>query len=191
MSTPPRLITTGGPPSFPPRSARPKTRAIFRLYLAREIWLLGEREAAYAELARAQRDAERLRLPEFTALAAYTAGDLAAAGGDLAAARRWHAQALEAARSSVDAPVIAQALTGLADLALREADPGHAAELLGAAEAIRGTVDRTVRDEERVASAARAELGAAGFEAAYERGQSVTTDTLATLVPQSHLALER
>jgi predicted ATPase/DNA-binding SARP family transcriptional activator len=204
----------------------------FRLFLAREIWLLGQRDAAYAELARAQRDAERLKLPEVTALAAYTAGDLArldgdpelaraeltraaelggppdvvlqlralsatslgylaAAAGDLEAARGWHVQALEAAMSSADAPIIGQTLTGLADLALREGDPGRAAELLGASAAIRGTVDRTVRDEERVASAARAELGDAGFEAAYQRGQSATTDTLAALVPLSHPALER
>jgi hypothetical protein len=93
--------------------------------------------------------------------------------------------------SSADAPIIGQTLTGLADLALRDDDPGRAAELLGASAAIRGTVDRTVRDEDRVASAARAELGDAGFEAAYQRGQSATTDTLAALVPSSHPALER
>jgi predicted ATPase/DNA-binding SARP family transcriptional activator len=203
----------------------------FRLFLAREIWLLGQRDAAYAELGRAQRDAEGLKLPEVMALAAYTAGDLArldgdleaaraeltraaelggppevvlqlralsatslgylaAAAGDLEAARGWHVQALEAAMSSADAPIIGQTLTGLADLALREDDPGRAAELLGASAAIRGTIDRTVRDEERVASAARAELGDAGFEAAYQRGQSATTDTLAALVPLSHPALE-
>jgi len=204
----------------------------FRLFLAREIWLLGQRDAAYAELTRAQRDAGRLKLPEVTALAAYTAGDLArldgdlevaraeltraselggppevvlqlralsatslgylaAASGDLAAARGWHVQALEAAMSSADAPIIGQTLTGLADLALREDDPGRAAELLGASAAIRGTIDRTVRDEDRVASAARAELGDLGFEAAYQRGQRATTDTLAALVPLSHPALER
>jgi predicted ATPase/DNA-binding SARP family transcriptional activator len=204
----------------------------FRLFLTREMWLLGERAAAYAELARAQREAERLKLPEVTALAALTAGDLArldgepelaraeltralnmggppevaqqlralaatglgylaAADGDLEAARARHVQAMEVARLSADAPVIGQALTGLADLALREADPGRAAELLGAAVGIRGAVDRTVRDEERVASAARAELGDAAFEAAYQRGQSATMDTLAALVPLSHPALER
>jgi len=204
----------------------------FRLFLARESWLLGQRDAAYAELGRAQRDAGRLKLPEVTALAAYIAGDLArldgdldvaraeltraselggppevvlqlralsatslgyldAARGDLEAARGWHVQALEAAMSSADAPVIGQALTGLADLALREDDPGRAAELLGASAAIRGTIDRTIRDEDRVASGARVELGEAGFEAAYQRGQGATTDTLTALVPRSQPALER
>jgi hypothetical protein len=48
-----------------------------------------------------------------------------------------------------------------------------------------------LRPGQLVASAARAELGEAGFEAAYQRGQSVTMDTLAALIPRSHPALER
>ncbi len=197
---------------------------LFRLFMVRELWLLGEREAARAELARARPDAERLGLPEVVAFAAYTAGDLArldgepeaarealvraiqlasppnvaqqiravaatglgylaGADGDLDAARDWHAQALAAARSSADAPVIAEALTGLADLALREADPERAAELIGASVAIRGTEDRSVIDEKRVADEARSALGEAGYGAAYQRGQCATLDTLAVLVP--------
>jgi len=197
---------------------------LLRLFMVRELWLLGEREAARAELARARPDAERLGLPEVVAFAAYTAGDLArldgepeaarealvraiqlasppnvaqqvravaATGlgylagtdGDLDAARDWHAQALAAARSSADAPVIAEALAGLADLALREADPERAAELIGASVAIRGTEDRSVIDEKRVADEARSVLGEAGYGAAYQRGQCATLDTLAALVP--------
>ncbi len=195
----------------------------FRLFMVRELWLLGEREAAWAELARAQPDAERVGLAELIAFATYTAGDLArldgepeaarealvravelasaanvaqqiravaatglgylaGADGDLDAARDWHAQALAAARSSADAPVIAEALTGLADLALREADPERAAELIGASVAIRGTEDRSVIDEKRVADEARSVLGEAGYGAAYRRGQCATLDTLAALV---------
>jgi hypothetical protein len=197
---------------------------LFRLFMVRELWLLGEREAARAELARARPDAERLGLPEVVAFAAYTTGDLArldgepeaarealvraiqlasppnvsqqiravaatglgylaGADGDLDAARDWHARALAAARSSADAPVIAEALTGLADLALREADPERAAELIGASVAIRGTEDRSVIDEKRVADGARSVLGEAGYGAAYQRGQRATLDTLAALVP--------
>jgi predicted ATPase/DNA-binding SARP family transcriptional activator len=203
----------------------------FRLFGVRELWLLGERGVAYAELSRAQHDAERLGLPEVLALGAYTAGDLArldgqpeaargaliragelggpldvalqiralaatslgylaGAEGDLEAARGWHVRALEVARSSADAPAIAQTLTGLADLALREADPARAAELLGASSAIRGTRDRSVIDEDRVTAAARAELGEARFDQAYQCGQCATLDTLAALAPVSHPALE-
>jgi predicted ATPase/DNA-binding SARP family transcriptional activator len=194
-----------------------------RLWLAKELWLLHEEDQARDELARAQRDAERLGLREVMALAAWTAGDLARLGGelevaraqllravelaspvnvavqlravaatglgylagaegDLDAARRWHAEALEVARRSADAPVIAQALIGLADLALREGDPAWSATLLGASLAVRGTIDRSVPDEARVAGGARAALGDAGYAQAYQRGQSVTVDTLAALI---------
>jgi hypothetical protein len=78
--------------------------------------------------------------------------------------------------------VIAEALTGLADLALREHDPERAAELLGASVAIRGTTDRSVHDEKRVADQARSVLGEARYGQAYQRGQRVTVDTLAALV---------
>ena len=120
---------------------------------------------------------------QIRAVAATGLGYLAGADGDLDAARDWHAQALAAARSSADAPVIAEALTGLADLALREADPERAAELIGASVAIRGTEDRSVIDEKRVADEARSVLGEAGYGAAYQRGQCATLDTLAALVP--------
>ena len=194
-----------------------------RLWLARELWLLGETDQARDELARATRDAERLGLREVMALAAYTAGDLArldgepetartqllramelashvnvalqiraiaatslgylaGAEGDLDAARRWHTEALDVARSAADAPVIAQALVGLADLALREGDPAWSATLLGASMSIRGTIDRSVEDEARVAGDARAALGDAPFDDAYQRGQYVTVDTLAALI---------
>jgi predicted ATPase/DNA-binding SARP family transcriptional activator len=195
----------------------------FRLFMVRQLWLAGEREAAWDELSRALPDAERLGLPELRAFAVYTAGDLArldgrpeaarealtraaqmaisldlarqihavaatglgylaGAEGDLDAARDWHAQALAAARITADAPVIAEALTGLADLALRENDPERAAELLGASVAIRGTTDRSVQDEKRVADQARSVLGEPRYGQAYQRGQRVTVDTLAALV---------
>jgi tetratricopeptide (TPR) repeat protein len=198
----------------------------FRLFMVRELWLAGQREAARAELAQALPDAERLGLPEMTALAAYTAGDLArlegepetaraaltralglalaggpdmspqihavaatglgyvaGAQGDLDEARELHAEALATARSTADAPVVAAALAGLADLALREGDPERSAELLGACLGIRGALDRSAIEEQAVAEQARALLGDARYDDAYQRGQGATLDTLATLVP--------
>jgi Tetratricopeptide repeat len=119
---------------------------------------------------------------QIRSVTATSLGYLAGAEGDLDAARRWHAQALEAARASADAPVTAQALTGLADLALREGHPERAAELLGAGCAIRGTTDRSVEDQEGVAGQARSVLGDARYGEAYQRGQRVTMDTLAALI---------
>ena len=196
----------------------------FRMLLARELWLLGQRDQARAEITAARRGAERLGLPDVLAFACYTAGDLArldgeldtarealtramqlarlpnsarqmravaatglgylaTAEGDLDAARRWHTEAVAAARASADAPVIAVTLTGLADLALHEGDPERAAELLGASFGIRGATDRSVKDEERIAGRARSVLGGARYDEAYQRGQRVTGDTLAALIP--------
>src|SRR5262249_49463239 len=109
-------------------------------------------------------------------------GYLAGAEGDLDAARDWHTRALAASRAAGDAPVIAEALSGLADLALREGRPDRAAELLGASVAIRGTQDRSVPDDRRVAAAAGDALGPATYGEACRRGQRVTLDTLADFV---------
>jgi hypothetical protein len=81
-----------------------------------------------------------------------------------------------------DAPVVAMALIGWADLVLREGDPERAAFLLGAADAARGSRDRSVPDTERVTAEARAALGDAGFEAAYRRAAGVTVATAAEAV---------
>ncbi|MGH3224434.1 MAG: ATP-binding protein, partial [Streptosporangiaceae bacterium] len=101
--------------------------------------LEGRHDVARAELLRA------MELPgsasmerHLYAKIASGLGYLAGATGDLAAARGWHAEALAATRLTADAPVIGAVLIGLADLALRESEPGLAAELLGASLAIRG-----------------------------------------------------
>jgi hypothetical protein len=122
---------------------------------------------------------------QIRAVASTGLGYLAAAAGDLDAARDWHAQALAAARSTADAPVIAEALAGLADLALRENRPERAAQLLGASVAVRGIQDRSVPDDQRVADGARNALGPAAYGEAYRRGQGVTLDTLDVLVTPS------
>ena len=51
--------------------------------------------------------------------------------------------------------------------------------LLGASVAIRGTQDRSVPDDQRVADGARDALGPASYGEACRRGQRVTLDTLA------------
>ncbi len=151
--------------------------------------LEGRHDAARAELLRAVELTGSASMERHLyAKVASGLGYLAGAAGDLAAARGWHAEALAAARLTADAPVIGAVLIGLADLALREADPGRAAELIGASLAIRGTTDRSVeKDEERVAGQARAALGDARYEDAYQRGTRVTMDTMPDW---SHPALE-
>ncbi|MCA2212533.1 BTAD domain-containing putative transcriptional regulator [Jidongwangia harbinensis] len=115
--------------------------------------------------------------PQWRGMVQSTLGLIEAAAGDLATARRLHAEAVELAVSSKDSPVVAMTLAGAADLALRDGDPARAARLLGAAVAVRGSVDRTLPDVDRVERTARAALGDPGFDTCYAEGQSVTVAT--------------
>ena len=74
-------------------------------------WAIGDREP-YSE------DQDNMHAAIRAAVAAIGLGYLAAAEGDLEGVIGWHARAMENARASADAPVIAEALGGLADLAL-------------------------------------------------------------------------
>jgi len=105
-------------------------------------------------------------------------GYLCAAEGDLDTASVVHERALAAALSIGDAPVVAGALAGLADAALKTGDPARAATLLGAARSVRGAPDRSDVDSERATAAARARLGDPAFAAAFERGRGATLATL-------------
>jgi predicted ATPase/DNA-binding SARP family transcriptional activator len=116
-------------------------------------------------------------VPQFRALVRGTLGLIEGAAGDLELAREHHAAAMRLATESKDSPVIAHILVGVADLAMHEGDPERAAFLLGAADSVRGSEDRSVPDTERITIEARAALGDAGFEAAYHRGDGVTMAT--------------
>ncbi|MBB4749303.1 BTAD domain-containing putative transcriptional regulator [Actinoplanes lobatus] len=115
--------------------------------------------------------------PQFRALAYTTAGLAEGAAGDLDRAGRLHREALRTAVAVLDGPVVATALAGAADLAARAGDPARAATLLGAADAVRGSRDRSDQHSDRVERAARAALGDAGFEESYRRGAGVTMRT--------------
>jgi predicted ATPase/DNA-binding SARP family transcriptional activator/tetratricopeptide (TPR) repeat protein len=196
--------------------------AQFRIHLARELWLMGDRQQALVEMHEALRSAERLGLPDPAALAHMGLGELARVSGDLATARLHleragemsaelsigpqfralvlsavgylhadegdlrgararHEEAVRVARSSMDAPVIAQVLVGLADVCLREGDAAKAAEWLGSSIAIRGTIDRTLVDQDRVEAGSREALGDDAFEVAYQRGKAAAMESVATV----------
>src|SRR5262249_5062158 len=130
----------------------------------------GDLATARAELAlAAELCGERGVAPQLRALVASGHGDVSAAAGDLDAARAHHAEAMAQAQSSMDAPVIADVLVGVADLAMHEGDPARAATALGASLAIRGAPDLSLPDAARITTEARAALGDAGFAEAFER----------------------
>ena len=143
----------------------------------------GDLDAARAHLTRGAEIVARPGLPgQLAALIDSALGFLAAATGDLTTARACHDRALQAARPTSDGPVVAQVLAGLADLALREGGPVRAATLLGASEGVRGTRDRSISDEFRVAEAVRGALTSAEWDAAFQRGRGVTLATLDTVL---------
>ncbi|GAA4964123.1 BTAD domain-containing putative transcriptional regulator [Actinoplanes utahensis] len=115
--------------------------------------------------------------PQFRALACSTAALAEGATGDLARAAELHREALLVASGTRDSPVIATVLAAGADLAVRRGDPVRAAFLLGAADSVRGTRDRSDPEADRLEREARAVLGATGFESAYRRAAGITMDT--------------
>ena len=80
------------------------------------------------------------------------------------------AAAWQAASEAGYAPLIAQALVGFADLALRRDEYEQAARLLAASVSVRGAPDRSHPDVARIEQAARRRLGEARFAEATAEG---------------------
>ncbi|QFZ16974.1 BTAD domain-containing putative transcriptional regulator [Saccharothrix syringae] len=89
---------------------------------------------------------------------------------DLDEARAHRGAACRAAAEAGHAPVVAQVLVGVADLALRLDRHDQAARLLAAGTAVRGLPDRAHPDAARVERAARDRLGDQGFAEAAREG---------------------
>lgn len=89
---------------------------------------------------------------------------------DLGEARAHRAAACEAASEAGYAPLIAQVLVGVADLALRRDEHEQAARLLAASTGVRGLQDRSHPDVARIEQTARRRLGDARFAEATREG---------------------
>ena len=89
---------------------------------------------------------------------------------DLSEARAHRAAAFQAATEAGHAPLIAQVLVGVADLALRREHYDQAARLLAASAAVRGLPDRSHPDVARIGQAARSRLSDARFAEAVREG---------------------
>ncbi|WP_405485647.1 BTAD domain-containing putative transcriptional regulator [Nocardia sp. NBC_00511] len=99
---------------------------------------------------------EEAEQPNISALVSDQLGYLT---DDLAAARTHHAAAYRAATAAGHAPLIALALIGIADLALRDGHYERALGLLAASSAVRGQTDRSQPDAARIERDARNRLG--------------------------------
>jgi hypothetical protein len=110
--------------------------------------------------------------PHWRAMLMTALGHLALGRGQPRDSRRHLDAALEVALATRDVYIVSMVLAGYADLAMAHDQPRRAAELLGAADAIRGGADLSALDALRVAEAARVALGAADFTEAYARGRA-------------------
>jgi predicted ATPase/DNA-binding SARP family transcriptional activator len=132
----------------------------------------GDLAAAHDHLTRALAIARHVTVaPQFRAQILDSLGYAAALTGDLATARDHHAESLGWAVDSIDAPVVAQALVGVAHFALCQDQPAEAATLMAASTVVRGAPDLSHVDSTRVTARIRAaltgeELAAAGRKAA-------------------------
>src|SRR5690606_37966277 len=109
---------------------------------------------------------------QFQVLVGVGQAHVALARDDLSTAESYLPTALATAHRLTDMPVLARTAVALAELWLRRGSPERAAAVLGASEVLRGGPDLLSADLDRLATAARAALGAAAYEAAYARGRS-------------------
>jgi predicted ATPase/DNA-binding SARP family transcriptional activator len=97
---------------------------------------------------------------------------------DLSEARTHRVAACQAASEAGHAPLIAQVLVGVADLALRSGQYEQAARLLGASAGVRGVPDRSDPDVARIEQAARRHLGEARFAEVTREGTQTSWSQL-------------
>jgi predicted ATPase len=97
---------------------------------------------------------------------------------DLSEARTHRAAACQAAAEAGYAPLTAQVLVGVADLALRCGQYEQAARLLAASAGVRGLPDRSHPDVARIEQAARRRLGEAQFAEATRQGTQTSWSQL-------------
>jgi predicted ATPase/DNA-binding SARP family transcriptional activator len=101
---------------------------------------------------------------------------------DLSQACAYRAAACQEASEAGYAPLIAQVLVGVADLALRRDEHEQAARLLAASAAVRGLPDRSHPDAVRIERAARRSLGEARFAEATREGAQTSWPQLVAMV---------
>ena len=148
----------------------------------RVVWpsALAELALAKAELARSSGDIEQayrqlgvattMLDPERATIRAVTHDLLGYLADSLDEAREHRVAAFQAASEAGHAPLIAQVLVGIADLALRGERYEQAARLLAASASMRGLPDRSQPDVARIEQAARRRLGEARFAEATQEG---------------------
>jgi tetratricopeptide (TPR) repeat protein len=152
----------------------------------------GDVDQAHQQFERARAITEpKIRQPGMSLLAMSTyskLGCLSEQRGDLAAAARWHAQAIGQAAGSAEVflpshPSLAEVVEGFAALAAARGQPVRAAELLGLAHTLHGFRDEASLDVVRTMGTVTTAIGTGAFEEAYGRGRRLTRSDALVLAP--------
>jgi predicted ATPase/DNA-binding SARP family transcriptional activator len=164
-------------------SARPA--ALARLFLADLARYDDNLEEATRQFEAAARHRGTFDDPSFRVLFHSGSGYLAVATGELEAARQHLAEAVVLATDMLDMPMVAMVAVGMAQLRLRHGAAAAAAELLGAAHALRGSPDTFNPDIARLTRELHNELGEPAYQAAYDHGRRLDrADALAHISAQ-------
>jgi predicted ATPase/DNA-binding SARP family transcriptional activator len=159
-------------------------------YAERVAWpdALGELALAKAELARWSGNVEEARRHLGVATDLLGNGAHAVAqdllgylAEGLDEAREHRVAAFELTSEATLAPLVAQVLVGIADLALRSEQYEQAARLLAASADVRGLTDRSNPDVTRIEQAARRQLGDLRFAEATQEGTRASWRELAAV----------
>jgi predicted ATPase/DNA-binding SARP family transcriptional activator len=155
----------------------PESRAAGVLGLAELARLEGDLDTArrLAERARAECPTGAFSNEDVRSRTLITLGRIAEAEGRAGEATGWHRQALLSAGEHANSLATALAVEALAGVALLEGDPGRAAVLLGAGEALRGTTVAGDPDVARVAATARGLTGTEAFDSSYALGRGMNS----------------
>ncbi|MFC5754291.1 BTAD domain-containing putative transcriptional regulator [Actinomadura rugatobispora] len=151
------------------RTTSPAHLALARLLLADLARYRGDLDEAARHLTLAAPEAND---PPSRALYLTSQGNLATAKGDLPAAESHLREALSLATTMPDMPMVAVIAVGQAQLLLAQDQLHQAAELLGAAHALRGGPDPRHPDVQALSEALRTRLGTPAYEAAYTKGRA-------------------
>ncbi|NEA28209.1 ATP-binding protein, partial [Actinomadura bangladeshensis] len=118
---------------------------------------------------------------QFRAMILCARAQLDLAMGALDAATARLDEALRAAARAQDYPIVSHVLAGHAERARVLGDPTRAAELLGTADALRGSRDLSLPDVVAIETATRTDLSEEAFTTAYNQGRTKTfKDVLTT-----------
>ena len=159
----------------PGAGTSPRYLVLARITLGNLARQEGDLEEAARQYEAAGEGLERTPFSDavFAVLLVIGLGFLAVATDDLSAAHRHLGKAFAMAAEAPDLPLVATVGVAVAGLALRHGDARRAAEVLGAAHALRGAADAFNPDVVRLVDDLRGELGERHHETAYAAGQAL------------------